>query len=65
MIHNLEDKTARELREIIKIQMEEYQALQKRLAEVEREKLPNEQGCNRYGLDMAYFRNALHFSFLY
>lgn len=60
MIHNLEDKTARELREIIKIQMEEYQALQKRLAEVEREKLPNEQGCNRYGLDMAYFRNVIN-----
>lgn len=35
MIHNLEDKTTRELREIIKTQMKEYQALQKRLAEVE------------------------------
>ena len=36
------------------------EAAEKRLAEVEREKLPNEQGCNRYGLDMAYFRNVIN-----
>lgn len=35
MIYDLESKSARELREIVKIQMEEYQALQKRIAKLE------------------------------
>ena len=35
MIHSLEDKTKRELVEIVKIQIEEYQVVQKRIAELE------------------------------
>lgn len=40
----------------------ESHELQQKLeaAERERERPPNEQGCNRYGLDMAYFRNVIN-----
>ena len=36
MIHSLEDKTKRELIDIVKIQVKEYQLLTKRIAELEK-----------------------------
>ena len=35
-------------------------ALNDRIAELEKEKLPNEHGTNRYGVDVSYFRKTIN-----
>lgn len=39
---------------------EEVERLQLRVRQLESEAVPNERGTNRYGLDVAYFRNLIN-----
>ena len=70
-LEQYKDKTRQELLLIMDIQAEEYQRLLdesgRRIAELKKERddlrdeqLPNEQGTNRYGLDVAYFRKTIN-----
>jgi len=38
----------------------EYEALAAQVEALKRDTVPNEQGKNRYGLDVAYFRNVIN-----